>query len=463
MRKMRRGLSLVMASVMAASLAGCSGGGKTETSAAATETKAAETTAEAGTTQGAEDNQEEITLRFVSWQTNHDAGNQKVAEAYKKLHPNVTVQFDYVGDMNSSDYLTKTDIMLMGGEPIDILMTANYAQYTVRAMSGSYLPLDDFMKEEGITAEDAYNVILKVNDQTYGIPGEMKYNLVLINKNMLDEAGLEVPALDWTWDDYHEYAKKLTSGSGADTKYGSYFHSWGNCNLWGISSSKDGSTYFNDDETLTFDNPDFAKFLQMRYDMENVDHCSTPLADVKALNMNYRDQFFNGNIAMLPMGTFMLSDIGNEKYSPDFVTTFARQPLWDKDGKHYNVAGATMFAIAKTSEHPKEAYDFLRFWTTEGVNLKGMFISNEKGASKMDSVNQIINGFKDKVDVEALTKVMEDPDWVVSFETYTPEYQSEIDSILTEETDKYLLGSQSLDDTIKNLMDRGNEVIEENK
>lgn len=113
--------------------------------------------------------------------------------------------------MNSSDYLTKTDIMLMGGEPIDILMTANYAQYTVRAMSGSYLPLDDFMKEEGITAEDAYNVILKVNDQTYGIPGEMKYNLVLINKNMLDEAGLEVPALDWTWDDYHEYAKKLTS------------------------------------------------------------------------------------------------------------------------------------------------------------------------------------------------------------------------------------------------------------
>ena len=67
------------------------------------------------------------------------------------------------------------------------------------------------------------------------------------------------------------------------------------------------------------------------------------------------------------------------------------------------------------------------------------------------------------MDVEALTKVMEDPDWVDSFETYTPEYQSEIDSILTEETDKYLLGSQSLDDTIKNLMDRGNEVIEENK
>lgn len=459
MRKMKRGLSLVMASIMAASLVGCSGGSEnTETTAAAT-TENAKTE----TTQVAEGNQEEITLRFVSWQTNHDEQNQKVAQAYKELHPNINVQFDYVGDMNSNDYLTKTDIMLMGGEAMDILMAPNYASYIVRAESGSYLPLDDYLKDEGTTAEDAYNVIVRVNDQTYGIPGEMKYDLVLINKDMLDAAGLDVPSLDWTWDDYREYAKKLTSGSGADTKYGSYIHSWGSCNLWGISSGKAGSAFFNDDKTLTFDNPNLAKFLQLRYDMENVDHSSTPLADVKALNMNYRDQFFNGNIAMLPMGTAMLSDIGNEKYAHDFVTTFARQPLWDKDGEHYNSAGGNIFSIAKTSEHPKEAYDFLRFWTTEGVGIKGMFISNEKGASKSDSVKQIIAGFEDKVDTDALNKIMDDPKWIDSYGTYIPNYQSEIDSILTEETDKYLLGSQSLDDTIKNLMDRGNEVIAENK
>ena len=459
MRKIKRGLSLALASIMATALVGCSGVEKTETTNAAIETENKET----GTTQAADENQEEITLRFVSWQTNHDEQNQKVAEAYKELHPNINVQFDYVGDMNSNDYLTKTDIMLMGGEAMDILMAPNYASYIVRAESGSYLSLDDYFTEEGTTAEDAYNVIVRVNDQTYGIPGEMKYNLVLINKDMLDEAGLDVPSLDWTWDDYHEYAKRLTSGSGADTKYGSYFHSWGSCNLWGISSGKGESTFFNDDKTLTFDNPNLAKFLQLRYDMEDVDHSSTPLADVKALNMNYRDQFFNGNIAMLPMGTAMLSDIGNEKYAHDFVTTFARQPLWDKDGEHYNEAGGNIFSIAKTSEHPKEAYDFLRFWTTDGIGIKGMFISNEKGAVKSDSVKQIIAGFEDKVDIETLTKIMDDPDWIDSYGTYIPDYQSEIDSILTEETDKYLLGSQSLDDTIKNLMDRGNEIIKENK
>lgn len=454
-----------MVSAMAASLlAGCSGGGTkpTETTKPGAPSETTEKAAGDTAAQNS-DSEEPITIRMVSWQSHQAEANQKVADAYMKLHPNIKVQIDYVGDMNSQEYLTKSDIMLMGGEEMDILLAPGFADYTVRAASGSYLPLDEYFEAEGIEAEDAYNVISRVDGKTYGIPGEMKYNLVLINKDMLDEAGLPVPPLDWTWDDYHEYAKKLTKGSGVDTIYGSHFHTWGNVNLWGVTSAKKGNGFFNDDKTLTFDNPEFRDFIKLRYDMESVDKCSTSLADIKSLNISYRDKFFNGEIAMLPMGTFMLSDIGNEAYSPKSTTTFARQPLWNKDDEHYNVADAITFSIAKTSTHPKEAFDFLRFWTTEGVTIKGMFISNEKGVDKMDSVNQIISGFTAKVDVDALKPIMQDPKWVDSYPEYIPSYQSEIDSILTEETDKYLLGSQSLDDTIAKLMERGNEVIEENK
>ncbi len=38
----------------------------------------------------------------------------------------------------------------------------------------------------------------------------------MINKDHLDEAGLEVPPLDWTWEDYREYSKALTQGEGKD-------------------------------------------------------------------------------------------------------------------------------------------------------------------------------------------------------------------------------------------------------
>lgn len=63
MRKMKRGLSLVLASIMATALVGCSGGENTETTNTATTTENKETT---GTTQVADENQEEIDICVLS-------------------------------------------------------------------------------------------------------------------------------------------------------------------------------------------------------------------------------------------------------------------------------------------------------------------------------------------------------------------------------------------------------------
>ena len=468
--KKRRLVALGVGMMMLGSsiLTGCGSGGK-ETSAPAEKTTA--TSVEAGQTEakdetkkeeGKED-QEQITLRFVSWQSNHAKGDQRIVDAWEEKHPEIQVEIEYVGDMSSRDYLQKTDLMLMGGEEIDIIMSPSIADLSVRANSNSYLPMDEYFEAEGKTPEDVYSIIPRINDKVYSIPSDMRYNVVLINKDMLDAAGLEVPDLNWTWDEYREYAMKMTQGSGANTIYGSYMHTFGDDRTRGILSAKPDSPLFNEDGSLTFENPEFGKFLQYRYNLENVDKASTPLADIKALNMNYRDQFFSGKIAMLPMGTNLLCDIGNESYPHDFVTTFARQPLWNETDPHYNMTGAIFYSVAKTSTHPKEAFEFLRFWTTEGVPLKGMFVSNEKNVDKMESTTAIVKDFEDKVDMEALKTFMQDPDWVDSYVSYSPEYQSQIETVLTEETDKFLLGSQSLDDTIANLMSRCNAIIEENK
>lgn len=460
-QKVATGIILsTMASV--AMLSGCGGSQTEEAAKTASGTEAKAQTGESVTEGEAEGAKDPVTLRFVSWQSNHAEGNQAVADAYHKLNPNVTVEFEYIGDMNSADYMTKTDVMIMGGEPIDIVMADSLMAYTVRAASNAYLPLDSFFEAEGTTAEDMFNIVVRVDEQVYGIPAEMKYNnLVLINKDMLDEAGLLVPDLNWTWDDYREYAIKMTKGEGADKIYGSFFRS--GANIFGINSAKKGNPYFNDDGTLTFDEPYFSQFLQWRFDLEGKDGASVPQADIKALNLNYRDQFFNGKVAMLPLGTYVLSDIGNEKYKHDFTTTFARMPLWNAEDEHYNAAEATVFSIARTSEHPQEAFDFLKFWSTEGVKIKGMFLSNEKDTDRMESINNIVGDFTDLVDMEALNKVMTDEKWIDSYSESTPTYQNEISNLEKEETDKFLLGAQSLEDTVANLMERGNEIIEANK
>ncbi len=455
------GMGVILAAGM---LAGCSSGGDSaETTAAA----AADTTAAAasGDTEAAEEGSgEAITLRFVSWQSNHAEGDQRIVDAWEAEHPDIQVEIEYLGDMNSNDYLQKTDLMLMGGEEIDIMMSPSIQSMAVRAASGSYLPLDEYFEAEGVTPEDAYDIVVRNDEQVYSIFSDIRYNnVILINKDMLEAAGLSMPDQNWTWDDYREYAIAMTQGTGANTIYGSYIHSWGNQNLLGVYCAKPDNAFFNDDGSLTFGNPEFRNFLQYRYDLENVDKASTPLADVKALNMNYRDQFFSGKIAMLPMGTNLLSDVGNEIYAHDFVTAFAPCPLWNADDTRYNPVGGIYYHIAKTSAHPQEAFEFLRFWTTEGVPLKAMFTSNEKGVDKMESTKAIVAGFEDLVDLDSLEALMENPDGVETYDSFAPEYQSQIETVLNEETDKFLLGSQSLDDTINNLLTRGNEIIEENQ
>ena len=158
MRKMKRGLSLVLASIMATALVGCS---VEKTQKQRIQLPRLRTRKQQELLRQQMKIRRKLLCVLSAGRPIMMNKNKKVAAAYKELHPNINVQFDYVGDMNSNDYLTKTDIMLMGGEAMDILMAPNYASYIVRAESGSYLSLDDYFTEEGTTAEDAYNVIVE--------------------------------------------------------------------------------------------------------------------------------------------------------------------------------------------------------------------------------------------------------------------------------------------------------------
>lgn len=160
------------------------------------------------------------------------------------------MEFEYAAENNNSDYLKKVDLMFAGGETFDIA-----AQ-----------------------------------------PG--------INEHFeMDAAGLPVPKPDWTWDDYREYARKLTKGEGVDKVYGSHKHTWQICNLLGMYSTKLGNPYFKGAaDKLNFGDPNIRGFLQFRYDLENVDKTEMPYFETKSQNVPYRNQWFNQKAAMMPKG-----------------------------------------------------------------------------------------------------------------------------------------------------------------
>lgn len=143
--KQRRVLAMLLTAATAASLLTGCGGGKTGSE---TTTAASGESAGTGNSEDASSG-EQVNLRFVSWLTAYQDLDKKVAEAYMKEHPNVTVTFDYYGDMTATEYYKKVDLMVMGGEEMDILMTSAFPEHAQRAGSGAYLPLEEYFEKGG--------------------------------------------------------------------------------------------------------------------------------------------------------------------------------------------------------------------------------------------------------------------------------------------------------------------------
>ena len=145
--KKRKVFATLLAAVSAASLLTGCGGGNNKTN---TETQADVSGDNSGAGNSAEASGDKVNLRFVSWLTAYQDLDKKVAEAYMAEHPNVTVTFDYYGDMTATEYYKKVDLMVMGGEEMDILMTSAFPEHAQRAGSGAYLPLEEYFEKEGI-------------------------------------------------------------------------------------------------------------------------------------------------------------------------------------------------------------------------------------------------------------------------------------------------------------------------
>ena len=404
------------------------------------------------------DDEEGKKIVFVSWLSEQKDLDQKVVDAYKEVNPDVTVEFQYVGDNQTANYYQQVDLMLLGDEPIDIVMTSAFAEHSQRASAGVYKALDEFFENEGVDPNEVYDdgFIAPVNEKIYGLPGDAKSWLVYINKDKLDAAGLDVPALDWTWDDFAAYAQALTD----DETTGSYFHNWDHYNYMNLWSLKLGNPILNDDGSLAFDNPKFKEFLEYRKDLEDKGFMTT-YQTIIATQSTYRDRFFNGEIAMLPIGSFLIAELDNvDAFPHDFVTTFAPLPRDASAPEGRTYTDLLFYSVANSSKNPQEAFDFLRFYTTEGMTIRAQNLPTQRGADKMYFVENMISDAA-YYDVEALTNVFNNPNWLDNPNTKAPSYQKALADVMVEEVSKYYLGENDVDTVISNMMKRGADVIKE--
>ncbi|WP_203247609.1 ABC transporter substrate-binding protein [Sporosarcina beigongshangi] len=446
--KKKRGLIWIVTLIAMLVLSACAGD------------KGSEGTSEPGEKAGddASKSGEEITLKFVHW-INEGVGKwQPVIDKYEAEHPGIKIEsIPLVDNMTALDYFKQLDLMASAGEKLDIIMFNNPNDLAKRIDAGLVAPIDEFLDAEGIDINEVYNNSYgPVDGNYYGLPMKNVSGLVMMNKGHLDEAGLEIPT-EWTWDDYRDYAKALTT----DQHYGSYLHTWHETySALKLVSKSEETLLLKEDGSSNAEDPLLRESLELRYQLEQVDKSSVPYFETFSQKLNYRQQFFSQEASMIPTFSFMITEWG--EFAPDFEIVWAPWPQNEK-GENFTVMSGDLLSVSKTSDHKQEAYDFMRWMSTEGIVEQGVWTPSWKEADLDTVLDTLVSGTSnpEAIDLPSLKHSLTS---LQPNKAFAPApYITEVNTEFGAEAEMYLLGEQDLDKTMDNVKKRIQAVVDANQ
>lgn len=405
---------------------------------------------------------EPVSIKFLGWEK--ASVYQPAIDAFQQANPDIKVDYVPLVENDSNETIKKIDLMYASDDDFDVFTLNSAPAFAQRAASGMLEPMDGYLAKEGVKYEDEYKAEQqKLDGKRYSLPGKFGPWMILLNKELLDAANLEVPK-SWTWDEFRDYAKKLTKGEGANKTYGAHFHEWKDYFLLKLySASTDQGIMKDDGQTLNADNPLMKQSLELRYEMEKTDKSATPYQDVITQKIPYRNQFFQQKAAMLPTGPWMVAEAGGtDKIPATFVSAFAPWPTNAAGDDVYSFGGADPLVISSHSKHKEESYRFLRYLSTEGMALTHQF-SAWKKADINQEVDRIVSATQspDKIDKASLINVLTVTKLPIP--PITVSYAGDLEKAYIAEADTYMLGNNDIDKTMASIKASLQKIIDANK
>jgi len=291
----------------------------------------------------------EITV--MGWGGGEELQARKEAtKIFEKLYPNVKVKEIWLPADRIDE---KLDAALAAGNAADVIMLSP----DWKGLRAKWFEdLTPYLKRDNIDeslftsgADDGY--VLR-DGKREGMPTTQSCFLIAYNKEIFDKAGVPYPTNDWTWDDFAEIAKKVSSGSGANRTYAMVSH-------WILNSFAPylyGGTPYNEDWTKqTIDSPETIRALELIEELINAKAIPDDAAS-KSIPMDA--MFVTGRAAMYPLGLFEAGEIA-KKIGDKFEWGVVLPPK-DPNGKHTNIKFQTGWAMNKDSKNKEAAWAYIK-------------------------------------------------------------------------------------------------------
>jgi multiple sugar transport system substrate-binding protein len=306
---------------------------------------------------------------WQQWGSGHekDLLDEAIAQ-YEKEHSNIKINEEPVTDD------TKMLSSISGGDAPDIIDLGTTTNIGAWAEQGALMCLDDFMAKDNINKDDFIPASWKAvtyKDKIYAMPFVAFNAGLLWNKELFKEAGLDPETPPKTMEELAKFAEKLTKvdANGNITQMG-FVPNWPISNLTNNYIFSFGGKVIDDENNkITLDDPAVAKALEWersfytKYGSQNVQNFTSSTGEW----LTAQDAFESGKLAMVIDGSWAIRFI--QENVPD-VDKNIGAALIPSSADHPELYGTGFIdvnpqIIPTGAKHPKEAWDFIKWLTTD--------------------------------------------------------------------------------------------------
>lgn len=294
---------------------------------------------------------EPVTITYMTFSAapDHLADLDAIVKAFEAQNPGIKIQVDAVA---WNDYWTKLQTAVAAGSAPDTF-ELNYENFVDFAEKGTLRELDSLIAgdssfDPGIYYEPAYKVFNQAGKQ-YGLVETFSTVVLFYNKDLFDAKGVPYPTADWKWADEVEAAKQLTDRAAGVWGTFAPIQFW---EFYKVAAQNGGA--IARDGQITINSPENVEALQYMID-KIVTHKVTP-TDAEMGGLSDGDMFKAGKLAMLHTGIWMFAAFKDAPFSWDI----ALEPYNKQRANHFF---ANAVAISARSQHPKEAWEWIKFLT----------------------------------------------------------------------------------------------------
>lgn len=389
--KLKKLMALVLALAMALALVACGGSSNSGDSSN-------------GGTGGNSGGGSASSLTINIWDANQQAGLQEICDDWT-AESGVTVKVEVI---DWDNYWTLLEAGASGGQMPDVFwMHSDYAQIYME--NDVLLDLTQYIADDGVDMSQYYEGITAIytrdDGNIYAVPKDHDTIALLYNKALFDEAGVEYPTNDWTYEDMYEAAKAITENTADDT-YGVAMNTSNDQDGWYNYVYAYGGNVVNAEKTDTaIDSAESKEAMEMVRKMLTV---ATPQAVVAESGTD--SLFMSGKVAMITQGSWMVNSFYTAENSADYA--WAEMPYADVNGDGecqkeerqtcYNGLG---WAASAATSDPAAAWSLIKYLGSEEAQIKqselGVTMSSIPGCS-----DQFADSFEG-MDLSAFTDIEE--------------------------------------------------------